>query len=164
MPLNSTLFSRSMIEMVEECCQKLNIIIIIYHDFSLHHGGVVMSSQIILRQSSNIHPSDHIPGTCALIFSSCVPFRVYPNHIMLRHPTPFQVIIRLIAGGRSKERMAMQEWSRYTQSSTAALGLSTSTYLSRIVDLPPSSSLCCPRPSSRHPSNQTSVYPILAFH
>ena len=37
--------------------------------------------------------------------------------------------------------------------STYAPGLSTPSYLLRIVAQPPPSSLCCPRPSSRHPSN-----------
>ena len=47
--------------------------------FSLHEGGVVMSNQITHIQSSNIHP---LLDTCALIFSSCARFTVYPNRIM----------------------------------------------------------------------------------
>ena len=38
---------------------------------SLHQGGVVMSSQVIHTQSSNIHPLAHILDTYAPIFSSC---------------------------------------------------------------------------------------------
>ena len=52
--------------------------------FSLHQGGVVISSQITLTQSSNTHPLANIPGTCALIFGIVAPpFTVYPDRIML---------------------------------------------------------------------------------
>ena len=44
----------------------------------------------------------------------------------------------------------MQKWLRWTQSSTYAPGLSTPSYISRIVAQSPLSSLCCPKLSSRH--------------
>ena len=50
--------------------------------FSLHQGGVVMSSQITDTQSSHIHPLAHMLDTCTFIFSSYVRFTVYPNRIM----------------------------------------------------------------------------------
>ena len=57
------------------------IIIIIYPDFSLHKGGVVMPSRIT-HTIINIHPLAHILDICAMIFSSCSLFAVYPNRIM----------------------------------------------------------------------------------
>ena len=57
----------------------------------------------------------------------------------------------------------MKKWQRKTQSSTYAKGLFTPSYLSCIVSPPPPSSLCCPKPSSRHPYNLTSVYPVPAL-
>ena len=50
--------------------------------FSIHQGGVDMSRQITLTQSPNTHPLAHIPGTCAMIFSSFAPFTAYRNRIM----------------------------------------------------------------------------------
>ena len=50
--------------------------------FSFHQGGVVMSRQITLTKSPNIHPYAQIPSTCFLIFTSCSLFTVYPNCIM----------------------------------------------------------------------------------
>ena len=58
--------------------------------FSLRQGGVVMSSEITHAQSSNIHSLAHILDTCALIFSSCALFKVYP--------TPLQVITERTQG------------------------------------------------------------------
>ena len=49
--------------------------------FSLHQGGLVISSQIT-NTIINIHPLAHILDICALIFSSCAFFTVYPNRIM----------------------------------------------------------------------------------
>ena len=51
--------------------------------FSLQQRGVVMSNQIT-HTINNIHPLAHILDTCALIFSSCTLFTVYPNRIMFR--------------------------------------------------------------------------------
>ena len=53
--------------------------------FSLHQGGVVMSSQITHthnHQDTPLRLLAHILDTLALIFSSCVRFTVNPNHIM----------------------------------------------------------------------------------
>ena len=57
--------------------------------FTLHHGGIVMSSQITITQSSNTHPLAHIQGTCALISSSCAIFTVYqkPHQVTASHPS-----------------------------------------------------------------------------
>ena len=41
--------------------------------FSLDEGGIIMSSQIMHAQLSNIHPLAHILGTCVLI-SVVAPF------------------------------------------------------------------------------------------
>ena len=56
-----------------------------------------MSSQITHTQSSNMHPLAHILDTCALIFSSCALFTVYPNRIP-RAPGDNH----LVTGGRSE--------------------------------------------------------------
>ena len=51
--------------------------------FSLYQGGVDISSQIIHTHTViKIHLLAHILDTCALIFSSCAIFTVYPNRIM----------------------------------------------------------------------------------
>ena len=49
--------------------------------YSLHRGGVGMSSQLT-RTIINMHLLAHILYICALIFSSCGSFTVYPNRIM----------------------------------------------------------------------------------
>ena len=51
--------------------------------FSLHQGGVVMSSQITHTQSSNINFLAYKVDTCpSLNFSRCALFTVYPSRIM----------------------------------------------------------------------------------
>ena len=50
--------------------------------FSLHQGGVVMSSLIMHGQLSNRHPLAEILVICVFIFISRTLFTVYPNHIM----------------------------------------------------------------------------------
>ena len=55
--------------------------------FSVHHGGVVMSSQITHRHII-IHPLAHILDICALIFSSCALFTVFSNRIMYTASNP----------------------------------------------------------------------------
>ena len=92
-----------------------------------------MSSQITLTQASNIHLVTHILEICFLISSCCVLFSVYPNRIMSRHPTPLQVITTRAREGGPKEHMAKQKWPLETHSLTFAPGLSTLSYLSRIV-------------------------------
>ena len=59
------------------------IIIIIYHDFPPppRRGSHVKSDKHTLT-IINIHPLAHILDICALIFSSCALFTVYPNRIM----------------------------------------------------------------------------------
>ena len=94
--------------------------------------------------TSNIHSLAHIRDTCALLFSSCV-------FLLL------QITTRAREGG-PKEHKAKQKWMRETHSVTFAPGLSTPSYLLRIVAQPPPSFLCCPRPPSHHPSSLTSVY------
>ena len=49
--------------------------------FSLHQGGIFMSSQIT-HTIINIHPLAHIFDVCAFVFSSCALFTVYRNRIM----------------------------------------------------------------------------------
>ena len=57
--------------------------------FSLHQWGVVVSSQIMHAQLSNIHLLAYILGTCALIFNTCVLFTVsQPHHVRAFHPSP----------------------------------------------------------------------------
>ena len=95
-----------------------------------HHRGVVMSSQITQTQSSNIHPLAHILDTCALIFSSCDLFTVYP--------TPLKVKTTRAWDGGPKEYRATQKWPRETHLVTYVPGLSTrSDAASTIVPLLP---------------------------
>ena len=138
--------------------------------FSLHKGGVVMSSQIIHKHSIKIHPFAHILDSWALIFSSCALFTVYPNRIMWRHPSPLHVITTRArwlshgAEGGPKEHRAKQRWPSETHSVTYVPGLSTPSGFSRIVAQPPPPFLCCLRPSSHHPSSLTSVYLVPVPH
>ena len=106
-------------------CNKHTItILIIYHDFSLHQGEVVMSSQIT-------HHLAHILDTCALIFCSCAHFTVYPNRITQRHPTSVQVITTRARKSGSKEYRAEQKWPH--PSVICSPGLSTIFHLWRIL-------------------------------
>ena len=92
--------------------------------FSLHQGGVVISSQITHTQSSNVHPLAHIVDTCNLIFSSCALFTVYHNLIMKWHPTPLQVITTRAREGGPKEHREMQKmasWNSFSYICTRAL-------------------------------------------
>ena len=50
--------------------------------FSLHQGGVVMSSQITHARSPNIHPLASTLGTSVFISVVAPLFTVYTNRIM----------------------------------------------------------------------------------
>ena len=117
--------------------------------FSLHQGGVVMSSRI-KHTVITIHPLAHILDTWALIFSSCALFTVHPNRISL----PLHVITTRAREGSPKEHSAKQKWPRETRLVSYVPGLSTLFDLPRIVAQPSPSFLCCP---SHHPSSLTSV-------
>ena len=80
--------------------------------FSLHQGGVVMSSKIHKRTIINIQTLAHILDTWALILSSCAIFTVYP--------TPLQLIATRTREGSAKEHRDKQKWLRETQSFTYA--------------------------------------------
>ena len=113
--------------------------------FSLHQGGVIVSSHAI-------HPLAHILDSCALIFSSCALFTIYP--------TSLQVITTRAREGGPKETGPSKNGHK-VNSVTYVSGLSD---LSRIVAQLPSSFLCCPMPPSRHPSSLTLVSLIPALH
>ena len=124
--------------------------------FSLHPGGVVMSSQIKLTHSPNTHTLAHIAGRCALIFSRCTLFSLHQqHHVTASHSSPGD---NPPEGGRAVRKNAGP--SKKTQSSRYAPELSTRSYLSRIIAQPQPSSHCRPRPPSRHPFNLMTVYPI----
>ena len=124
--------------------------------FSLQQGGVVMSSQKTLAQSSNIHPLAHILDSSALILSSCASFAVYLS--------PLQAITTRAREGGAKEHSAKQKWQRETHLVTYVPGLSTLSDFSLIVEQPSPSFLYCPRPPSHHPSSPTSVSLVPALH
>ena len=63
-----------------------------------------------------------------------------------------------------KNAGTMRKWLREIQYSTYAPGLSTPSYLSRIVAQAQPSSLCCPRSPSHHPFNLTSIFLVPALH
>ena len=96
-----------------------------------------MSSQINTHTIINIHPLAHILDICTLIFSGCVLFTVYPNGIMLRHPTNPQVVTTRAWEGGPKEHRAKQKWPHETHSVTYVPGLSTLSDLLCIVAQPP---------------------------
>ena len=131
--------------------------------FSLHQGGVIMSSQITNTRTHTIikNPIAHILDSWALIFSSCAVFTVYPNHIKYRHPSPLQVITTRAREGGPKEHSAKQKShsvsyqliSTSTHSVTYYVPeLSTLSDLSLIVEQPTPAFLCCLKPPSHHPS------------
>ena len=114
--------------------------------FSLHQGGVVMSSHI-----KHTHRHQDTP------LSPYTLFTVYPNHIMQCHPSSLHVITTRAWEGGPKEHRTKQKWPRETHSITYVPRLSTLSGLSRIVAQPPPSFLCCLTPPSHHPSSLTSV-------
>ena len=67
--------------------------------FSIHLGGVVMSSQITNTQSSNMHPLAHILDKCALIFQSFYSLS-QPHHVTASLPSPDDIYQSM--GGRSE--------------------------------------------------------------
>ena len=138
--------------------------------FYLHQGGVVMSSQITHTythlhthtQSSNIHPLAHILDT-APRFSVVAPFLQFTPAACNGIPPSPGDNHQSIEDGPTEHR-TRQKWPRETHSVTSAPGLSTLSYLSRIVAQPPPSFLCCPRPPSHHPSSLTSVFLVPGLH
>ena len=121
----------------------------------LYYDYYYYNNYYYYTQSSYIHPYAHIFDTsCDLIFSICALFTVYPNSIMERHPTLLQVITTRGREGCPKEHRAMQKLPRKTHSVTYAPGLSTISYLSRIVEHPPPSFLFCPIKATFTPSIQ----------
>ena len=130
---------------------------IIYHDFfpPPSRGSHVKSDNT--HTIISIHPIDHIPDICPLIFSSFTLFTVYPNSIMKQHPTPLQAITIRAREGGPKEHRAKQNWQRETHSVTCVPGLSTLSDLSSIDTQPPPTFLCRPRPPSHHAPSLTLV-------
>ena len=112
----------------------------------------------------NIKPLSHILDICILIFSSCAIFTVYPNRLMKQHPTFLLVITTRAREGGPKDHRAKQKCLQETQSVTYVAVLSTLSDLSDIDVQPPPSFLCCPRPSSHHPSSPTSVSLVAALN
>ena len=107
-------------------CQKMTII---YNDFlpPPRRGSDVQSDNT--HTIINIHPLACILDICALIFSSCAIFTVYPNRIMQRHPTPLQVITTSTREGGPKDHRDKHKWPSETHSVTYVPGLSTLEYL-----------------------------------
>ena len=130
--------------------------------FSLHQGGVVMSSQIPHKQSSTYTDSLPIYMTPAPWFSVVAPFSVVepklnsqPNYVTASHPSPCDN--RQSTWGRFERSLDQAKRPREAHSVTYAPGPTTFSYLSRIVALPPPSVLCCPRPPLHLPSSLPSV-------
>ena len=138
-----------------------------------------MASQITHTQSSNIHPTythncgctnihptAQLYSTSCLIFSSSFFFTVYPNctmHATASHPSPVD--------NPSKRRRAVQTNAMKSKNGPVKNSIICicRTVLYSFLSLsycqqPPPSSLCCPRPTSRHPSNLTSVYQLTALY
>ena len=84
------------------------------------------------------------------------------HHVMASHPSPGDNHQSM--GGRSVRTQTKQKWPSETHSVTYIPGLSTLSDLSRIGAQPPPTFLCCPRPSSHHPSSLTSVSLVPAIH
>ena len=135
--------------------------------FSIHQGGVVMSSQIMVTQSTNTHHLAHAYtiGTCAS-FLVVVPVLQFtkPHQVTASHPSPGDNPIehgRAVRknagsckyGGVELNHLRIHQGSPHLPICRALL---------RNIHAP--LSLCCSRPSSSHPSNRTSVYPVLAIH
>ena len=71
--------------------------------FSLDHGRVVMSSEIMHAQSTNIYPLAHMPGTCVLILKveDLLQFTPTPSSKDIP-PHVFYVISHQNVAGRSE--------------------------------------------------------------
>ena len=139
------------------------IIIMIYHDFfpPPRRGSHVRSDTH--TELSNTHPLAHILGTCVLISVVALSLQFTPHNVTASNfypddkPPGRERAVRKNTGTKRK-------WPHETQSSTYAPGLSTTSYRARIVAQLSRSSLWCPRPPSRYPSNLTSIYPIPTLH
>ena len=78
--------------------------------FSLHQGGIVMSSQITHTQLSNIHSLAHILDICSLMFNSCVLFSLFQrHHVTASHPCPSDHHQRW--EGSPKDHSSKQKWA-----------------------------------------------------
>ena len=97
----------------------------------------------------NMHPLAHKFDICALIFSICALFSVYPNHISCSGIPPLTTWYNhQSTGGRSErtqDQAKMVAWNSFSY--ICIPGLSTLSDISRIDAQPPPSFLCCPRPS-----------------
>ena len=70
--------------------------------FSLHHGGVVMSSPITVGQSSTVHPLAHILGSCAFTSIVALFLQFIPTPSCNDIPPLSRCVRPQSAGGRSE--------------------------------------------------------------
>ena len=94
----------------------------------LHQGGVVMSSHVTHKQSSNIHPFAHRLATCALIFSSSTHFYSLSVFVTAFHPSPDNNHQR--TGGLSEITQGKVKMPRETHSITYAMNQGSHSLLS----------------------------------
>ena len=129
--------------------------------FSLHQGGVVMSSQITHTHTIiNIHPLAHILDICASVFSSCAFF----CSLSQPYPTLLQVITTRAREGGPKEHRAKQKWPRETHSVTYAHGPPLFPIFRALTLSLHRNSSVAERPPSHHPSSLTSVSLVPVLH
>ena len=135
--------------------------------FSLHQGGVVMSSQIKHTHSHQDTPLSPYTWQLSLDFQLLRPFYSLsqPHHATASLPSPCNNH-QSMGGWSERTRKAKQKWpsERETHSVIYVSGLSTLSGLSRIVAQPPPSFLCCLRRPSHHPSSLTSVSLVPVSH
>ena len=126
--------------------------------FSLHKGGVVVSSQIILTQNFSKHTPLR-PYSCHLLLDfhllRCFYSLSQPYHVTTSLPSPGDN--HHCSEGLSESTQGQAKMPRETHSVTYVPGLSTLSGLSRIGAQPPPSFLCCLRPPSHHPSSQPNL-------
>ena len=131
--------------------------------FTLHQGGLVMSSQITRTQWSNIYLLAHILDTCPLIFSSCTLFSLFlPHHVMASHHSPGDHHQSM--GGRSERtpgQTKMAAWNSFSYICTRALH--SAIFRALLLSLHHHSSVAQGH-LSHHPSCLSSVYLVPALH
>ena len=129
--------------------------------FSLHQGGVVMSSQIKHTHSHQDTPLSPYTWHLPLDIKELRPFfSLYqPHHVTASYASTGDN--QQSTGGRlerTQGKAKMAAWNSFSYICT------TLPDLSLIDGQPPPSFLCCPRTPSYHPSSLTSVSLAPAFH
>ena len=129
--------------------------------FSLHQGGVVMSSQVKHTHSHRDTPLSPYTWQLSLDFQLLRPFYSLsqPHRVTASLPSPCDNHQRMGGGSeRTQCQAKMAALNSFSYICTRAL------HSFRSFAQPPQSFLCCLTPPSHHPSSLTSVFLVLVPH